>query len=65
MNSFYLRNMLIYMASLSPLPKENLLHCDIVGSLDINTCWFPYSRVHYVLLICYQMLVNKAVCNVR
>jgi len=33
------------MASLSPLPKENLLHCecDMVGSLDIFTRWFLCS----------------------
>ena len=36
----------LYMASLSPLPKENLLHCDIVGSLDIFTCWFLCFFVH-------------------
>ena len=44
----YLRKVLIYMASLSPLPKENLLHCDIVGSSDIFTCWFLCFLVYCV-----------------
>jgi len=39
---------MIYMASLSPLSKENLLHCDILGSLDIFTCWFLCFIVHWV-----------------
>jgi len=33
---------------LSPLPKENLLHCDILGSLDIFTCWFLCFFAHCV-----------------
>ena len=52
------------MASFSPLPKENLLHCDIVGRL------FGYLYVLVslflcslcVLLICYRILMYKAVC---
>jgi len=39
------------MASLFPLPKENLLHCDIVGSLDIITCWFLCFFVHCVFYL--------------
>jgi len=41
-NSFYLRKVLIYMISLSPLPKENLLHCDIVGCLDVISVGFYF-----------------------
>ena len=48
---FYLRKVLIYMASLSPLPKENLLHCDIVGCLDFFTCCFPCFLVHRVFYL--------------
>jgi len=65
-NLFYLRKVLI-LTSLSPLPKENLLHCDIVGSLDIFTCWFLCSMfiacfTYLLSADCYHILVNKAVC---
>jgi len=49
-NSFYLRKVLIYMASLSPLPKDNLLHCDIVGCLDVISVGF-YFLVYSVCLL--------------
>ena len=50
-NVFYLRKEPIYVAILSPLPKENLLHCDIVGSLDIFTCWFLCFFVHCIFFL--------------
>ena len=48
------------MTSLSPLPKENLLHCDIVGCLDVISVGF-YSLVYAILCLCYHILVNKVV----
>jgi len=49
-NSFYLRKALIYVASLSPLPKENLLHCNIVSCLDVISVGF-YFLVYSVCLL--------------
>jgi len=49
-NLFYLRKVLIYMASLPP------------RTCYIFNCWFLCFYVHlWVLLICYHILVNKAV----
>jgi len=62
-NLFHLRKVLIYMASLSPLPKENLLHCDIMGSLDVFTCWFLCFLCSLcVLLVCCQILMIIKLC---